>query len=74
MNDKLKDSSIKILGKLVTALKGINSLELYLKNNDLGHSSGLPVGECIESFKNLIDLHLDLSNNRIGTIGFSKIV
>jgi len=71
---KLKDNSVKHLMKLVATLKGIITLDLCLKNNNLGPSSGNPIGGCLEGLKNLRDLHIDLSENKLGAIGFSNII
>lgn len=50
-------------------MSGLTSLCLNIKNNNLTFNVGEPIGEIIFNLKSLIDVQLDLSDNRLGPMG-----
>lgn len=55
--------------KYIQEMKGLISLFINLKNNHIISNAGESIGECIYNIKSLIDINLDLSDNKLGALG-----
>ncbi|KAL4491963.1 hypothetical protein ABPG72_008384 [Tetrahymena utriculariae] len=68
-----KEYHVQSLLKFVQEYKGLISLNLNLKNNNIAPLTAESIGQCIDSLSSLIDIELNFSDNRFGAVGVNNI-
>ncbi|EAS03275.2 transmembrane protein, putative (macronuclear) [Tetrahymena thermophila SB210] len=68
-----KEYHVQSLMKFVQEYKGLVSLNLNLRNNNITPITSESIGQCIHNLSSLIDIELNFSDNRFGAIGVNNI-